>query len=138
MRCPSGYRPDRPFHLARGYRLGTASFGKLYPMSLLLRAVIRTDLGLRRETNEDDAYASPRLVAVADGVGGLPAGELASRAAISTLSTLDAAPAAEGDPAEEGSAKGDPAEEGPAEEGPAEEGPVKEGPAQEGPARQVD
>jgi PPM family protein phosphatase len=61
-------------------------------MSLLLRAVTRTDLGLRRETNEDDAYAGPGLVAVADGVGGLPAGELASRAAISTLSSLDGAP----------------------------------------------
>jgi protein phosphatase len=66
-------------------------------MTLLLRAVTRTDLGLRRETNEDEAYASPRLIAVADGVGGLPAGELASAAAIATLSSLDGSAAPEGD-----------------------------------------
>jgi protein phosphatase len=66
-------------------------------MSLLLRAVTRTDLGLRRETNEDEAHAGPRLVAVADGVGGLPAGELASAAAIAALSSLDGAPAPDGD-----------------------------------------
>lgn len=66
-------------------------------MSLHLRAVTRTDLGLRRETNEDEAYASPRLIAVADGVGGLPAGELASAAAIGTLSSLDRGQAPAGD-----------------------------------------
>jgi len=66
-------------------------------MSLLLRAVVRTDLGLRRETNEDEAHAGPQLVAVADGVGGLPAGELASAAAIAALSPLDGAPAPDGD-----------------------------------------
>jgi protein phosphatase len=66
-------------------------------MSLHLRAVTRTDLGLRRETNEDEAYASPRLIAVADGVGGLPAGEMASAAAIATMSSLDSGQAPEGD-----------------------------------------
>ena len=66
-------------------------------MSLHLRAVTRTDLGLRRETNEDEAYASPRLIAVADGVGGLPAGEMASGAAIATMSSLDSERAPEGD-----------------------------------------
>jgi PPM family protein phosphatase len=66
-------------------------------MSLLLRAVTRTDLGLRRETNEDEAYASRRLIAVADGVGGLPAGEMASAAAIATMSSLDGARKPEGD-----------------------------------------
>jgi PPM family protein phosphatase len=66
-------------------------------MSLLLRAVTRTDLGLRRETNEDEAHAGPRLIAVADGVGGLPAGELASAAAIAVLSSLDGAAAPDGD-----------------------------------------
>ncbi len=66
-------------------------------MSLLLRAVARTDLGLRRETNEDESHAGSRLVAVADGVGGLPAGELASAAAIASLSPLDSEGAPEGD-----------------------------------------
>jgi PPM family protein phosphatase len=67
-------------------------------MSLLLRAVTRTDLGLRRETNEDEAFAGARLIAVADGVGGLPAGELASAAAIAILSSLDSMAEPEGDP----------------------------------------
>jgi PPM family protein phosphatase len=67
-------------------------------MSLLLRAVIRTDLGLRRETNEDEAFAGTRLIAVADGVGGLPAGELASAAAIAVVSSLDGRAEPEGDP----------------------------------------
>jgi protein phosphatase len=66
-------------------------------MSLLLRAVTRTDLGLRRETNEDEAFAGTRLIAVADGVGGLPAGELASAAAIAIMSSLDSLQL-EGDP----------------------------------------
>jgi protein phosphatase len=66
-------------------------------MSLLLRAVTRTDLGLRRETNEDEAFAGTRLIAVADGVGGLPAGELASAAAIAIMSSLDSMES-EGDP----------------------------------------
>jgi protein phosphatase len=66
-------------------------------MSLLLRAVTRTDLGLRRETNEDEAFAGTRLIAVADGVGGLPAGELASAAAIAIMSSLDSLEP-EGDP----------------------------------------
>jgi protein phosphatase len=49
----------------------------------------RTDVGLAREGNEDSYYAGPRLVAVADGVGGSVAGEIASRIAITTLAPLD-------------------------------------------------
>ncbi len=43
----------------------------------------------RRENNEDSAFASPRLAAVADGVGGAVAGELASRLAIDKIVLLD-------------------------------------------------
>src|ERR1700761_9357413 len=43
----------------------------------------------RRENNEDAAFASPRLVAVADGVGGAAAGEIASRLAILKMIGLD-------------------------------------------------
>ena len=49
---------------------------------------IRSDAG-RRSNNEDRAFASARLVAVADGVGGHAAGEVASSAAIDSLILLD-------------------------------------------------
>jgi len=58
-------------------------------MSLLLRAVNPHDRGLRRDTNEDAAYAGPRLIVLADGRRGLPAGEIASQIAVRELSTLD-------------------------------------------------
>jgi protein phosphatase len=47
-----------------------------------------SDVGLR-ENNEDAAFASPRLVAVADGVGGAAAGEVASALAILKMMGLD-------------------------------------------------
>jgi protein phosphatase len=59
-------------------------------MTLLLRAAVLSDVGLVRGNNEDSVYASPRLLAVADGIGGQPSGELASDFVISTLRELDA------------------------------------------------
>lgn len=58
-------------------------------MSPSLRFGARTDVGLLRELNEDSMYAGPRLLAVADGVGGHAAGEVASRVAISAVAALD-------------------------------------------------
>lgn len=58
-------------------------------MTLILRSATVSDLGLVRENNEDSAYAGSWLVAVADGVGGLPAGELASELVIGVLKPLD-------------------------------------------------
>jgi protein phosphatase len=55
--------------------------------SLAMRPITRTEIG-PRENNEDAVFASPRLVAVADGVGGAVAGELASRLAIDTMNAL--------------------------------------------------
>ncbi|WP_084263480.1 PP2C family protein-serine/threonine phosphatase [Actinomadura formosensis] len=50
-----------------------------------LRFTAGTDIGRRRKANEDSAFAGPRLLAVADGMGGHPHGDLASRTAITTL-----------------------------------------------------
>jgi serine/threonine protein phosphatase PrpC len=58
-------------------------------MTLALRYAIRTDVGLLREGNEDSAYASPRLLAIADGMGGHTAGEVASSVVLSALTILD-------------------------------------------------
>lgn len=43
----------------------------------------------RRANNEDSVFCSPRLVAVADGVGGAAAGEVASQWAINEMKTLE-------------------------------------------------
>src|SRR3954471_23427628 len=48
------------------------------PMTFAVRAVAATDQGLVRSNNEDAVFVGNRLLVVADGMGGLPAGELAS------------------------------------------------------------
>jgi protein phosphatase len=58
-------------------------------MTLALIYSVRSDVGLLREGNEDSAYAGPHLLAVADGMGGHAAGEVASAATITTLAPLD-------------------------------------------------
>ena len=58
-------------------------------MPLALRYAVRSDVGLLREGNEDSAYAGPHLLAVADGMGGYAAGEVASSAVISAIAGLD-------------------------------------------------
>src|SRR4051812_43682453 len=57
-------------------------------MGLALECETRSDVG-RRSTNEDAAYASSRMAAVADGLGGAAAGEVASRTVIDALARLD-------------------------------------------------
>jgi PPM family protein phosphatase len=58
-------------------------------MSLYLRYSASTHRGYRRENNEDSVYAGPRLLALADGMGGHAAGEIASSLVIAELATLD-------------------------------------------------
>lgn len=58
-------------------------------MSLSLRFAAGSHKGMIREGNEDSGYAGPRLLAIADGMGGQAAGEVASSEVISTLVVLD-------------------------------------------------
>ena len=57
--------------------------------TLTVRYAVRSDIGLKRADNEDAAYAGTRLLAVADGMGGHAAGEVASAAVIDALRPLD-------------------------------------------------
>jgi protein phosphatase len=58
-------------------------------MTLILRYAARSDRGLIREGNQDSVYAGPRLLAVADGMGGMAAGDVASNIVISAIAPLD-------------------------------------------------
>ncbi|GFG73746.1 PP2C family protein-serine/threonine phosphatase [Mycobacterium botniense] len=58
-------------------------------MTLVLRYAARSDRGLVRANNEDSVYAGGRLLALADGMGGHAAGEVASQLVIAALAPLD-------------------------------------------------
>jgi serine/threonine protein phosphatase PrpC len=56
--------------------------------TLMMQPVALSEVG-RRRNNEDAAFVSPRLLAVADGVGGAAAGEIASSLAMLKMVGLD-------------------------------------------------
>jgi serine/threonine protein phosphatase PrpC len=72
-----------------GYLSGKGSAMHHTQGTLAIRYAVQTDIGLLREENEDAAYAGVRLLAVADGMGGHAAGEVASAAVIEALKPLD-------------------------------------------------
>ena len=59
---------------------------------LKLNYAVASDRGLVRGNNEDSAYAGPNLLALADGMGGHAAGEIASQMMIRHLQNLDGDP----------------------------------------------
>ena len=59
-------------------------------MTLQLRCAAVTDRGLVRAANQDAVFAGARLLAVADGMGGMAAGDLASAIVIEAIGPLEA------------------------------------------------
>jgi PPM family protein phosphatase len=56
---------------------------------LAIRYAAASDIGRERERNQDTAYAGPRLLAVADGMG--PGGDVASETVVAALRPLESA-----------------------------------------------
>ena len=59
-------------------------------MALSLKVAAHSEIGLVRSNNQDSAYVSPTMIAVADGMGGAAAGDLASAVAVRELRRVDA------------------------------------------------
>ncbi|MEU6858074.1 protein phosphatase 2C domain-containing protein [Glycomyces sp. NPDC046736] len=64
-------------------------------MSLHLRYAAISDRGVVRQGNQDSVFAGPHFIAVADGMGGMAAGDLASAIVVNTIARLDVPPPAD-------------------------------------------
>src|SRR3954463_10784159 len=58
-------------------------------MNVAVSAVGRTHVGRVRRRNEDAFYVGTHLVAIADGMGGHPGGDVASATVVDALRTFD-------------------------------------------------
>lgn len=58
-------------------------------MALEFVFAARSDVGLLRNNNQDSAYAGPRLLVLADGMGGAAGGDIASSVVVGHLAPLD-------------------------------------------------
>src|SRR5207253_10979016 len=83
-------RPDRPAAQARGRRRRPGRRDRAEVRSMTLGAYARaSDTGKKRRRNEDSYVVAPPLFAVADGMGGAQAGEVASKLAAAALEDTD-------------------------------------------------
>lgn len=57
--------------------------------ALTYRYAALTDVGFRRSNNQDSGYASPRMLVIADGMGGAAAGDLASAITLEAMCEID-------------------------------------------------
>ncbi len=64
-------------------------------MTITLRYAALSDVGRVRKNNEDSGYASARLLLLADGMGGMEAGEVASSVTVQTIRKIDEPPGAD-------------------------------------------
>lgn len=58
-------------------------------MAIAFRFAARSDIGLTRSSNQDSGYAGPHLLAIADGMGGMAGGDIASSVVLAHLAPLD-------------------------------------------------
>src|SRR3954465_7757293 len=70
---------------------GSTGPGRLHALTLHPRWGAVTDQGHVRSNNQDAFYAGDRLLVVADGMGGMAAGDVASRPAVDAMTSLDVA-----------------------------------------------
>jgi serine/threonine protein phosphatase PrpC len=66
-----------------------AVMAKSAPQPLALSYAARSEVGLVRSNNQDSFHAGDRLLAVADGMGGMAAGDVASQLTIAALAPLE-------------------------------------------------